>query len=200
MRIHVHVLRQLLTSRAAQSTHAQQAHDCEAGDHCVTMADDAAKPGAAADVAASEPVLCTECVKSLGRPAIYCSQRCAGQHFQRHREAVHLPARARAARKMQEAQQAQGKSQQAQGQVQAQAPQPKSQAAQAQAQPQPQSQGQEHNQDDAPVDDSAHVVYENEAKTRYHAADIGALVMRLADALERLFREKHPAVTFLGVE
>ena len=37
--------------------------------------------------------LCRECLATLRRDAVYCSARCASLDFQRHREAVHLPAR-----------------------------------------------------------------------------------------------------------
>ena len=37
--------------------------------------------------------LCEECIRKHGMATIYCSPRCAGADFQRHREEVHLPGR-----------------------------------------------------------------------------------------------------------
>lgn len=40
-------------------------------------------------------LFCQECVESLKLPSLFCSPRCFNANFQRHREQVHLPARAK---------------------------------------------------------------------------------------------------------
>lgn len=40
-------------------------------------------------------VFCRECVEHLGQASIFCTVRCYGVNFQRHRERVHIPERER---------------------------------------------------------------------------------------------------------
>lgn len=40
-------------------------------------------------------VMCAECVRRLRTPAMFCSRDCLAKNFQRHREDIHVPARAR---------------------------------------------------------------------------------------------------------
>ncbi|OAA61930.1 hypothetical protein SPI_04789 [Niveomyces insectorum RCEF 264] len=74
---------------AAYPQHAATAHPCAAGDRCAR-----ARPEQG--LARQEPryCFCRECMRSFGIGTFYCTDRCAGRDFQRHREAVHLPHRA----------------------------------------------------------------------------------------------------------
>ncbi|KAH7358962.1 hypothetical protein B0T11DRAFT_285477 [Plectosphaerella cucumerina] len=89
-----HVYVSAESSEEEHEAHVAEEHRCEAGAQCVQLTDEdvsmASHDGEEGD---SGPVVCRECAEELKRPTVYCSARCAGGDFRRHREGVHLPAR-----------------------------------------------------------------------------------------------------------
>lgn len=43
------------------------------------------------DAEQAEAVLCKICTSSLKVESLFCSAKCAGANFQRHRESIHIP-------------------------------------------------------------------------------------------------------------
>ncbi|KAI1501668.1 hypothetical protein F5X99DRAFT_195895 [Biscogniauxia marginata] len=73
--------------------HLNAAHECVAGKECTLVADEDVEMDTG-----DQPMLtlCRECVKTLDTPSTFCSLRCFGKNFQRHRDEVHLPGRQKA--------------------------------------------------------------------------------------------------------
>ncbi|KAH6697441.1 hypothetical protein F5X68DRAFT_4603 [Plectosphaerella plurivora] len=87
-----HVYVSAESSEEDHEAHVAEEHKCEAGAQCVQLTDeDVSMTGDGEED--SGPVVCRECAEELKRPTVYCSARCAGGDFRRHREGVHLPGR-----------------------------------------------------------------------------------------------------------
>ncbi len=70
-----------------QRVHARK-HICAARGECISLQDEEID----LDRQRSH-VFCKECVDLLRLPTVFCNIRCYERHFQKHREAVHLPRR-----------------------------------------------------------------------------------------------------------
>ncbi|KAI1638006.1 hypothetical protein F4809DRAFT_601786 [Biscogniauxia mediterranea] len=73
--------------------HLSETHECAAGNECTLVADEDVEMETGDQLMLA---LCRECVETLETPSTFCSSRCFGLNFQRHREEVHLPGRQKA--------------------------------------------------------------------------------------------------------
>ncbi|KAI1434135.1 hypothetical protein GGR50DRAFT_664233 [Xylaria sp. CBS 124048] len=82
--------------RGSYESHMNEAHECASGPNCRTLHD------SDSEMDADQPleVFCRECVEDFSRESIFCSVRCFDDNFQRHRDGVHIPERARRERQV----------------------------------------------------------------------------------------------------
>ncbi|KAI4860967.1 hypothetical protein F4820DRAFT_83716 [Hypoxylon rubiginosum] len=69
--------------------HVDAMHECASGQGCIQLHDEDVEMDEGGNIL----VCCRECVETLGIPSTFCSTRCLGENFQRHRDNIHLPER-----------------------------------------------------------------------------------------------------------